>query len=172
MKQSDLQPGDLFLVASSGLFSRMINAVQRFWSQDDHSQYTHAGIILNWDGDTFEAVGKGIRKGNLFAYAGKPVLIARHESMTEPLFQEAFEKTYKRCGDPYPVHRLFFHLFPPISKYWGLGMAVCSELVAEFLYFAGILGYWMGVNPDELEEMFRHWKGFEIVYEGICPKGW
>lgn len=165
-----LQPGDLFLSASPGLVSRMINACQRFWSQDNHAQYTHAGIVVSVWGDVFEAAGKGIADGSLYAYAGKPVLIARHEDMDLSLFQYAINKTYKRRGDPYPVHRLFFHIFPPIAKYWGVGMAVCSELVAEFLYFADILGYWMGVNPDELEEIFRHWKGFKIVYDGILPE--
>jgi hypothetical protein len=32
------------------------------------------------------------------------------------------------------------------------------------------MDYWMGVNPDELEEISRHWKGFEIIYEGILPE--
>ena len=166
----DLKPGDLFLTASSGFLYRIIMAIQRFWSQDDQAQYSHAGIVLNQNGDIFEATGKGITEGSFYDHAGKPVLIARHSDMDLALFQHAFEKIYKLRGNPYPVHRLFFHLFPPIAKYWGVGMAVCSELVAEFLYFADILDYWMGVNPEELEEIFRHWKDFEIVYEGILPE--
>ena len=164
----DLKPGDLFLTASPGLVSSLIIAMQRFWSQDDHARYTHAGIILNHAGDVFEMVGKGaVTNGSLYAYKGKPCLIARHEAMTPVAFECAIQKSFKRLGDIYPVHRLLLHIFPPAAKYWGVGMAVCSEMVAEFCYFAGITDYWMGVNPDELEEMFRHWKGFEIVYEGI-----
>ena len=164
----DLKPGDLFLTASPGLVSSLILAMQRFWSQDDHARYTHAGIILDPAGDVFEMAGKGaVADGCLYINAGKPVLIARHETMTPVVFEQAIEKTFRRRGESYPVYRLLLHLFPPLAKYWGVGMAVCSELVAEFLYFSDVLPYWMGVCPDELEEMFRQWKGFEIVYEGI-----
>lgn len=161
-----LKPGDLFLSYSPGVVSRMINAIQRFWSSDGKSQYSHAGIILNQAGEVFEAVGEGVNTGDLFHYAGKPVLIARHSEMDLSLFQYSFEKVQRHRGESYPVHRLFLHLFPPLSK-WGLGMAVCSELVAELLCFADIMEYWQGVNPDELADMFRHWKGFEIVFEGV-----
>jgi hypothetical protein len=147
----------------------MINTVQRFWSADGASVYTHAGIVLNQEGVVFEAVGKGITEGNLYHYTGKQVLIARHSDMSLPLFQHAFEKVRTRRGDPYPVHRLFFHLFPPISK-WGFGMAVCSELVAELLHYAGVMDYWQGVNPDDLADIFRHWKGFDIAFEDILPE--
>jgi len=165
----DLRPGDQFLSNSPGIVAKMINAIQRFWSADNKSEYSHAGIILNGEGEVFEAVGKGIGNGSLFAYAGKPVMIVRHLEMDLSLFQDAFEQVRKRKGDPYPIHRLFFHLFPPLSR-WGFGMAVCSELVAEFLYSAGIMEYWQGVNPDELADIFRHWKGFEIIFEGTLPE--
>jgi hypothetical protein len=131
---------------------------------------THSGIVVNHAGDTFEATTKGIAEGSLWTYSGKPVLIARHTDMDLALFQYAFDKTQRRRGEAYPVYRLLFHIFPPLSKYLGGGMTVCSELVAEFLYFADLLEYWMGVNPDELEEIFWNWKGFDIVFEGILPE--
>ena len=166
--QCELQPGDMFLVASPGFISRMINAVQKFWASDNQAKYSHAGIILNDTGEVFEAVGKGITQGDLYHYAGKPVMIARHSYMDPSLFQAAFKMVQRRRGSPYPIHRLFLHLFPPLAKL-GFGMVVCSELVAEFLCFANIMPYWAGVKPDDLAEMFRRWKGFEIVFEGTLP---
>lgn len=169
MGRIPMKPGDLFLSYSPGLVSKMINAIQRFWSADGESKYSHAGIILNEQGDIFEAVGKGISSGAIDHYAGQPVMIARNVNMALPTFQYAFGKVKHRRGEGYPVHRLFLHLFPPLSK-WGLGMAVCSELVAEFLCFANVFTFWQGVNPDELADIFRHWKGFEIVFEGTLPE--
>ena len=165
-----IKPGDFFLSSSREWISRMINAIQRFWSQDDISFYSHGGVIVNANGETWEARSKGVDFYHLSDYAGKPVMIARHTDMDLSLFRMAFEKSRKRQGDPYPVHRLIFHIFPPFAKYWGLGMAVCSELVAEFLYFAEILEYWQGINPDELAEVFRNYKGFNIVFEGTLPE--
>lgn len=166
-----IRPGDLALTSSGGTISSIINAVQRFWSQDNHSQYTHGMICRGHGSDIFEATHKGIKNGDLYAYAGKPVLIARHVSMNLTLFQHAYAKIEKEyTGNPYPVHRLLYHLFPPLAKYWGVGMAVCSELIAKFLYYADILDYWQGVNPDELADMFHYWRGFYIVFEGILPE--
>jgi hypothetical protein len=164
----DLKPGDVFLVQSPGWVSRWIMAIQRFWSADNAAKYTHSGIITTSNGNTIEMVGKGVVNALLSDHGGKPILIARHDTMDLPTFAAAIPNTHRRLGESYPVYRMLFHLFPPLAK-CGVSRVVCSELVAEFLYFSGIIDYWPGVNPDELEEMFRNWKGFEIVYEGNLP---
>lgn len=165
----DLRPGDQFLSQSKGFLGRAINRFQRFWSQDGVSRYTHAGIIVDEAGAVFEAVGKGVSEGDLYHYAGSLVMIVRHNNMNPGVFQDAFGKIQAHRGAAYPVHRLLFHLFPPLSRF-GFGMVVCSELAAKFLYSADILEYWQGVNPDELADIFRHWKGFEIIFEGTLPE--
>jgi len=166
-----LNPGDSFLVLSPGLVSRIINAIQRFWARDGQSRYTHGGIITDCDGSTFETTRRaGVNCGSLSDYAGKPMLIARHDSIDLNVFLAAFDNIQRHKGDEFPLYRLFFHLFPPLSRIRGFRGAVCSELVAKFFYFAGIFDYWIGVTPDDLSDNFHHWKGFKIVFEGLLPE--
>ena len=33
------------------------------------------------------------------------------------------------------------------------------------LFRAGLIPYWRGISPDGLHDMFKWWKGFEIVME-------
>lgn len=171
MTLPQIRPGDVALTSSGGLISDAINGIQRFWSQDNMSIYTHAMVCRGFGSDVFEANHKGVHTGNLSEYAGKPILIARHDDMDLALFQYAFSRLkIEYDGKPYPTYRLFLHLLPPLAKYFGVGLAVCSELAAKFLFYADILDYWQGVNPDELADMFHHWKGFNIIYEGVLPQ--
>jgi hypothetical protein len=34
------------------------------------------------------------------------------------------------------------------------------------LYKAGLLDFWSGIMPSDLEDMILYWKDFEIVYQG------
>lgn len=56
---------------------------------------------------------------------------------------------------------------PPLVRYvtpgWRL---VCSEIAAKFLNGAGEDIQWEGVNPDDLHDIFRHWAGYTIIFEG------
>jgi len=163
----EYQPGDVFLVKSDNVFSMMVNSIQKWWSYDDKSIYTHAGIVLDKEGNTFEALFWGTAKYHISRHIGKPCMYVRHEFMNPMTFEKAFERIKYHDGLMYPVHRLFLHLLPPLAKSIGGKMAVCSELVGQFLYNAELLHYWKGINPDHLEEIFRYWKYYNIIYEDI-----
>ena len=179
-----LQPGDLFLTRNPQALGRGINAVQTWWSKDGKSTYSHAGIILDSKGTTFEALWT-IKKQNLFeAYAGEKVCIARWEGMTDEIAKQALDELMKEQeGKIYPAWRLLFQVIPPIAKYtsWGGRFLVCSEEDSKFLYivhlqngYTDLYGYkwprhshFCGTNPDMLADEWHRWKGYQIVFEGI-----
>lgn len=172
----ELQPGDNFLSYNPKAWHcNAINSFQRFWALDNRSFYTHAGLIIDSDGTTYEAVGRPLWKitSRNFdeVYSGLNVLIARHERMNIDVFKTAFPAVEKYNGDVYPLHRLLMHTIPPLAKALCVGPGVCSEILALFNYTADLFPYWRGINPDWLEEIYRQWKGWNIIYEGVWPKG-
>src|SRR3989337_1606547 len=134
----ELKSGDLFAARSQMLLGRAINAVQQFYSNDNKSEYSHTGIIVNNQGYTFEANWRVDSQVFLKAYKGGKVLIARYSNMDITRFNKGYEYVYKKhYKHIYPFWRLFFFLVPPVAKYVHfLEKPVCSELVAEFLYRA------------------------------------
>jgi hypothetical protein len=164
----ELKPGDIFLTRNSGLVAKGINIVQKWWAYDDYSKFTHAGLIKDNKGTTFESTLPGARSFNFEeCHKGKHYMIIRHDYMTPKVFEKAFERVKYHSGFAYPIHRLFLHIIPPLAKTFSKNRAVCSELVGQFLYHAEMLHYWRGVNPDKLEEIFVYWRNYQIVYEGI-----
>ena len=162
-----LKPGDIFCTRNPMLLGRVINFVQKFFSADNESRYSHSGIVCNSDGTTFESLST-IRFSKLDAYVGKQIIIGRHERMTLKTFNSGMKAVKKHVGQIYPYHRLFLHLFRPAAKYISTGgFPLCSELVCKFLYSAKFVDAWKGKNPDDVADMIRRWKEWEIVYEGI-----
>lgn len=170
MKLIELKPGDVFCTRNPMWMGRAINTIQKFISVDGKSEYSHAGLILDRFGTTFEALWTN-HKQNLFkAYAGKEIIIGRHKEMTYAAFLNGWEGIKKYEGKLYAGHRLlFFLLCPPLAKYFSLGLGVCSELTAKHWYKAGVIAFWKGVYPDYLSDMIRNWREIEVVYEGFCP---
>ena len=172
-----LKPGDFFTTRNPMALGVAINGFQKVWSRDNKSEYSHAGIITNATGDTFEALYT-IKSQNLFsAYAGAQVLIARYTAFPRTLdfkITVALYKIRKRhAGQVYPYWRLPFQIIPPLAKYlsWGGKFVVCSELVAEYLHMIGARhGQYTGTNPDTLADEWHHWKNYEIVFEGTLPE--
>jgi len=172
-----LQPGDVFCVTGSmrGV-SWLIRLAEKFWSTDNKASYGHAGIILDQSGKTFEVLWTA-RQSDLSSYSGQEIIIARPTVLYGthiPISPKAVQDTLKTIIDvtqglPYPVHRLFLHLVPPLAKYASLGRwKVCSELVAEYLKQLGARPFIAsGVNPDTLADMFVEWKNFDVIYEGV-----
>ena len=180
----DLRPGDLFVTKNPQALGRGINAIQTFWSRDGQSQYSHAGIILDPDGTTFEALWT-IKRSNLFkGYVGEKVCIARWVHMIEAYTRKAMRVlSQEHEGKIYPAWRLFLNVIPPLAKYTSFKgrFAVCSELVAKFLYivyqqhgYDDDYGYkwprhshYCGTNPDMLADEWHRWDNYEIVFEGV-----
>ena len=159
-----LKPGDVFCTENVAFLGRAINFVQKLWQKDNKCTYSHAGFMIGPEA-TFEALWT-VKSQNIYeAYKGKFVLIARHEKMDDEVFDLAFEKIVHYSGDWYPVHRLLLHMIPPLAKL-SFGFVTCSELTAKFLYRAFILDFWKGMNPADLEDILKNYKGWTIIYEG------
>lgn len=164
-----LRPGDVFASANPQALGRVINIVQRMYSDDGHSEYGHAGIILDSSGNTFEALWT-IKRSHIEAYTGKKFLVARWKGMNQYLFAKGFSKVVIQEGQWYPVARLFLHLLH-LPKVHIRNREVCSELACHFLIAAGAVmrsgANWFGVTPDELVDEWRISRHFDIIYEGI-----
>jgi hypothetical protein len=151
------------------MLGRIICAIQRFNDVDDKASYSHAGIMVDAR-TTFEALWRNQRQPLFEAYAGKAILIGRHQDMTMRRFLNGFRGVSYLEGRWYAGHRLFLHIIPPLAKYFKTGQfAVCSELAAKFLQDAGLIDFWAGVNPDYLADMIRRWVGWRVIFEGILP---
>lgn len=166
MSDIKLKPGDIFCTRNPMLLGRAINGVQRFWSKDGKSEYSHSGIIIGKDGTTFEALWTNKRQNIWEAYEGQKVLIGRNAHMTPKRFVKGWLGVRHHEDKWYAGHRLVFFLIPPLAKIFNLGLCVCSELTAKFLYKAGIWDHWKGLNPDDIADRIHNWKDFEIIYEG------
>jgi hypothetical protein len=87
---------------------------------DSSSTFTHAGIILDKEGTTFEALWS-LRKRNFFeALKGDTVIVGRNKNMTVDNFNKGWKAIKKYEGKFYPVFRLSLFLFPPLAKYFNL----------------------------------------------------
>lgn len=165
MNLPEVKPGDIFCSRNPMALGRAICAVQSFWDRDGEAEYSHAGLILDSAGTSFESLWT-VKNGNIYNDYRDGIIIGRHKSMSSRMFNIAFNGvTSQRVGQIYPFYRLLFHLFPPIAKV-SLGRVVCSELVAEFLYACSIMGFWKGVTPSYLVDIIRRWKWWKIMYEG------
>ena len=164
-----LKPGDCFCSQNPMMLGRAINGVQKFWSKDNKSEYSHAGIMMDSE-TTFEALWTNKKQKFFASYAGKKVLIGRHKNMTEEAFQKGWDGVKKHEGKMYAGHRLFFFFVPFLAKYVSLGLAVCSELTMKFLCKAGLAVAWRGWNPDDVADMIHNWRDWEIIFEGELPK--
>ena len=151
------------------MLGRAINGVQKFWAKDNKSNYSHSGFLIQ-GGDnavSFEALWTNKTQNFYKAYRGTQVLIGRHKDMDHKIFVKGWNGVKHHLGKVYAGHRLLFFLIPPLAKYLNLGLAVCSELTAKFLYRAGLLDYWKGKNPDDIADMIHKWKNWEIIFEGV-----
>lgn len=166
MKQIKYEAGMLFCTNNpSAVLGRMINAVQKFHSPDNESTYTHAGIIISDQGHTFESLWK-IRRNHIREYAGSKLIIGRHVKMNLTLFSKGWVVVRQHDGQMYPFWRLPLHLYRPLAKYISTGnFPVCSELACKFMVSCGLMDYWKGRNPDDVADMIRKWKDYEIIYE-------
>jgi hypothetical protein len=167
-----LKHGDLFATANPSAFlGRGINAIQKWNSRDNESVYSHAGVILFQDGDLIESLWQ-VQIGNLYErYVGTRIIIARYVELNHRAWMRTYFMLLGHRGGKYPWWRLPLHVIPPLAKYLSFtGMPVCSELVAKAEYYMGARHrWWTGTCPDTLVDEWTHWKGFEIIFEGVCP---
>ena len=165
-----LNSGDFFAVQGTGFVSIGINFFQQIWAKDNQSIHSHAGLILDADGTTLESLSSGtLDSQNLFeAYKDKQILITRYDKLTPELYEESIRSLKEEFeGEGYPFYRLFLHIFPPLSKLHFLGRAVCSEVVAYYLWKIGARHeHWASTNPGTLADEWARWKDYTLVFEG------
>ncbi len=169
----ELKPGDVFVVSGAGVFPFLIRLVERLTSFDG-AKYSHAGIILASDGETFEAL-RTLRRSSIDAYIDRQIYIVRPMSDINSRLIVQSEKIAacrgiirEHEGQWYPVYRLFLHAFKPLSKLYFRGWPkVCSEIVAKYLSKLGVWrGTYAGVSPDNLADSWRDSRRVKLVFEG------
>jgi hypothetical protein len=178
----DLMPGDIVCTTYAAsdddrpsffqlLLSCGIRWAQCFNDVDGSAMLTHSFMATHKNGTTWEALWLYRGQSIFDAYAGRQVLIGRHKKMTKDKFHEAFRQqagTY--YGLRYPAWKIpMFFIAPRLIKYLP-GKPVCSELVFQFLYLAGLVDHWRGVTPSYVSDAIRRWRDFEVVYDGVMPE--
>ena len=162
-----LEPGDVFFQTSGNILDIIINFFQSLWSGDNRSIFSHCGIILYHDGETFETTGWRTGFGNLSTRQGNKTIVAiyRHREMREL----AFDFSARLAGRIYPYWRLPIFALGLGRLIHGTNM-VCSELVAEFLKRTGVRSKspW-GVSVDRLHDELQADNNWKLVYQGF---GW
>lgn len=172
-----LNSGDIFnTITNKNILQKGINFIQgalaKLRGRDGKSESSHTGIILDREGTTFESNFLKIGKYHLNDYAGKRVRIYRYDDMTIRKFNQGFDAVKKHEDQIYPVHRLLFFIVPGLAERFApLPKPVCSELVAKFLFCAGVRGkaYW-GTDVDELEDEYRDNPRVHCIFDGKLPK--
>lgn len=164
-----IQPGDQILTKHGEILTPLINFFQKIKSKDGKSKYSHAGLIIDSKGNTFEA-RLYLKEYNLSKYIGSEVFIYRHCCMN----QKTFDKYYpilkrESINRIYPFYRLGFHTIPHLSKWAPLDRGVCSEKNAKFNYICEFMSSWKGITPDNLHDMVcDFWADqWEIVFDGV-----
>ena len=167
-----LEPGMVFASSNPQGIGIPIRWMEKWWSKDRDAEYGHTGIIQDVSGKTLEALWS-ITEGNLFEeYAGSKVIIAKPLCVNDAglINSRLAELKQSHLGQWYPAWRLPLFMIPPLARrisYKGKWV-VCSELTAKYLYAVGARHKaFSGTNPDELVDEWRHWKNFEIVFEGV-----
>jgi len=189
MDLQKLKPGDLFLTreVNPDFVSKGILWFTKLGSIDYNAYYSHAGIIIDEAGNTFESTWPKIGSYNLWQKKGHEILIARHKLMTSERFERGLAKVKEDEGKIYPVWR-FAAYITRTEKIIHWSVPVCAELVAKFLHYSiegseldfvrtnstfknrktgketkDWIHYW-GVTPDNLFDCYRKWTAdFDII---------
>jgi len=166
----DFNVGQIFASRNPMMMGRAINGVQKFWSQDNSSEYSHAGIIISSSGDTFESLWT-VKKSHISKYVGQKILVGSLVGPSEDNLKSSISTIITdHEGKIYPVWRLVLHLFPPLAKYISTGLyPVCSELTFKHIKLSGIgkIGKWQGKTPDNVADFIKNDRSCCPIFEGI-----
>ncbi len=167
-QKGELRPGDIILFAGRRFSARLINWFQALLAADGHSEYNHAAVVTSTEGLLFESVRWWPRFISLKKrYRRSQVLIVRWRGMTLERFQRGMAEVAYLKDRLYPVWRQLLHACC-LANHIFRADAVCSELVAQFLYGAGARPKrWAGTNVDDLHhEFLKAPAQFEVIFQG------
>jgi hypothetical protein len=166
--KGELRPGDIILFAGKRFSARLVNWFQSWFAKDGFSEYNHAAVVTSAEGQIFESVRWwprviGLRR----RYRRSQVMIVRWRGMTLERFHRGMAEVSYLKGRLYPIWRQLLHALRLAGIFRGVD-AVCSELVAKFLYGAGARHKrWAGVNVDDLHDEFESQPDqYEVVFRG------
>ncbi len=165
-----VKKGDILFVENHTRIGRFINWGQRLLSSDGKARYNHCGIIRSEDGapQTLEALKRVETHYLVKKYQGTHALIARPLVSMEIKSSIVDRIVNAHYGQKYPWYRFFILVVPYLAKYVDHGASVCSELTAKYLFYIGTRHeYYQGTTPDKLVDEVRHWREYEIIFEGI-----
>lgn len=162
-----LKPGDIFCTSFGGTFlAKAILRAERRQSKDKQAELSHAGIIIDRSGITYEALARYSNQDLWKTYGKKncKLLIGRHKLMTAEKFMYGYGQILDVYGSKkYPWWRLL--LFKAgLADNISVGPAVCSELAMRFLVEIGLKNKWQGWNPDDVADMIVRDRMFDIIY--------
>jgi hypothetical protein len=176
-----LKAGDIFAVAppeGQGNFaSNAIVGITTKYEVDGKARASHAGIVIDERGTTFEAIQPRYCMQNIWnAYSGCRLIIGRHIDMSPERFQIGWDAVRVLQGMSYPEWRLLlFARAVWAARRFHQVREVCSENVFHFLSAAGCrknlcddpIDFWWGVYPAYIEDAIRDWHTFEIIYDSF-----
>jgi hypothetical protein len=164
----ELKQGDVILFSGRNFSARLTNWFQALLAADGHSEYNHAAVVMSAEGLLFESVRWWPRVISLTKhYRRSRVMIVRWKGMTRERFQRGMAEVAYLQDRLYPIWRQLLHACRLARRIFCVD-AVCSELVAKFLYGAGARHKrWAGTNVDDLHDEFLNQPAqYEIVFQG------
>jgi hypothetical protein len=176
-----LKSGDIFAVAppvgKENFASKAIVSITTKYEVDGKARASHAGIIIDDKGTTFEAIEPRYAMQNIWnAYRGCRVIIGRHIDMTPERFDAGWSAVSPLQGLSYPEWRLFLFMRAVwAARKFHHVREVCSENTFHFLSAAGCrknlcgdpIDYWWGVYPAYVHDAIKDWDTIDLVYDSF-----
>jgi hypothetical protein len=123
-------PGDMFLTHSDNALGKLIRLGESLRRPGRPSFFNHAGIIVDTDGDTIEAWGRGVVRKNLAVH--KKVWVVPHQS-EHP--EDIVKFALSTENDPYgwlDLASITIRLLTGLSlSFHGTHSLICSQLAAK-----------------------------------------
>ena len=125
-------PGDMFLSRSNSLVGSIIRFGERLRTPSKAAFWNHAGIVINAQGETVEAEGSGVIKGNLSNHDYKVVVPFTGSAADR---QQVVDSALSYIGDPYgylDIVSIAVKLLTGLHlSFHGSRSLICSQLAAK-----------------------------------------
>lgn len=137
------RPGDMLLTGGSGLIASSIEwaEARRYGRDAPEARWSHAALLVSSSGDLIEATSRGMTKGSLATYTGRP-----HAIWRPPYPQGGADRAVHTIacmlGEPYGYLEIIALALAFATqtrwRFMQAGTRICSGAVAEALQAGGI----------------------------------